>query len=115
MKSISHGTAIERIRSAMKKTAPFRTPTSRSSRPSYSPEISAPSSRMRFWSVRSSIRISPTPRSSSVLVKGRRHPLALDDARHGDDLVAADDERPGLPVGARHLRVDKHVLDLLLP
>ena len=33
MKSISHGTVSERIRSAMKNTAPFSTPTSSNSRP----------------------------------------------------------------------------------
>ena len=34
---------------------------------------------------------------------------------NGDDLVAAHDERPRLALGARDLRVDEHVLDLLLP
>src|SRR3954470_18189612 len=113
MKSISHGTLIARIRSAMKNTAPFSTPTSSSSRPSYSAEISRPSSRIRSCRRSSSMRISPTPRSTSVCDTVRSHPLGLDDAGHRDDLVAAHDKRPALTIGARNLRVDEHVLHLL--
>src|SRR3954470_3339358 len=61
------------------------------------------------------MRISPTPRSSSALVTGRGHPLALHDPGHGHDLVPADHERPAFAVGARDLRVDEHVLNLLRP
>src|SRR5581483_3974272 len=75
--------------------------------------ISRPSSRIRACSSSAVIRISPTPRSSSALVTDGGHPFALDDPRHGDDLVAAHDERPAFAVGARDLRVDEHVLDLL--
>src|SRR2546430_4778045 len=39
----------------------------------------------------------------------------LDDAGHRDDLAAAHDERPRLPLRAGHLRVDEHVLDLAPP
>src|SRR5919202_64974 len=39
----------------------------------------------------------------------------VDDAWHGDDLVAAHDQRPRLALGTRDLRVDEHVLDLLAP
>src|SRR3954469_9319240 len=39
----------------------------------------------------------------------------LDDAGHGDHVVAANDERPGFTFRPRDLRVDEHVLDLLLP
>src|SRR5438093_1144508 len=114
MKSISHGTVNTRIRSAMKNTAPLSTPTSRSSRPSYSSEISRPSSRIRSCSRSSSIRTSPTPPSSSVCDTYDRHPLRVDDPRHGDDLVAPHDERPTFAVGARDLGVDEHVLHLPL-
>src|SRR4029077_12753189 len=37
------------------------------------------------------------------------------EAGHREHLVAAHDERPRLPLGARHLRVDEHVLDLPPP
>ena len=40
-------------------------------------------------------------------------PVGLDDPGHGDDLVAAHDERPAFAVGAWDLGVDEHVLDLL--
>src|SRR6478672_3889261 len=39
----------------------------------------------------------------------------LDDPGHGDHVVAAHDERPGFPFRLGDLRVDEHVLDLLLP
>src|SRR5262245_37781739 len=61
------------------------------------------------------MRISPTPLSSSALVKGRGHPLALDDPGDGHDLVAAHHERPPFTVGAGDLGVDEHVLNLLRP
>src|SRR6476660_3082213 len=70
---------------------------------------------MRVCSRSSSIRISPTPRSSSVADTARRHPLGLDDAGHRDDFVAAYDERPAFTIGARDLCVDEHVLHLLPP
>src|SRR5919198_5649646 len=76
--------------------------------------MSRPSSRIRAWSSSSGMRISPTPASSSVADTGRPHPLHLDDARDGDDLAAAHDERPAFAVGTRDLGVDEHVLDLLL-
>src|SRR3954454_5482367 len=60
----------------------------------------------------SSIRISPTPRSSSVADTMRAHSFRLDDPRHCDDLVTAHHERPAFAVGARDLCVDEHVLDL---
>ena len=115
MKSISHGTVIERIRSAMKKTAPLSTPTSSSSRPGVVGARSrAPSSRIRGCSASSSIRTSPTAAFElSLRHESRSTPSALDDAGHRDDLVAAHDERPAFAVGARDLRVDEHVLDLL--
>src|SRR5579864_2385036 len=68
---------------------------------------------MRRWSTSSSIRTSVTARSSSVADSG--HLRVLDDAGHRHDLVAAHDERPRLPLRARHLRVDEHVLDLAPP
>src|ERR1700758_71961 len=68
---------------------------------------------MRRWRSSSSIRISVTARSSSVA--DSLHPRMLDDAGHRHDLVAAHDERPGLALRARHLRVDEHVLDLPPP
>src|SRR4051794_7799265 len=67
---------------------------------------------MRACRRSSSIRISPTPRSSSVADTLCTHSLRLDDARHRDDLVAAHHERPAFAVGARDLCVDEHVLDL---
>src|SRR5579862_10027105 len=74
--------------------------------------MSRPSSRMRSCRRSSSIRISPTPRSTSVIDTARPHPLPLDDAGHRDHVVAAHDQRPALAVRARHLRVDEHVLHL---
>src|SRR5437764_3551886 len=68
---------------------------------------------MRSCSRSSSIRISPTPLSSSVCDTLRAHPFRCDDPRHGDDLVAAHHERPAFAVGAWDLGVDEHVLDLL--
>src|SRR5215469_1880922 len=115
MKSISHGTVIARIRSAMKNTAPLSTPTRSRSRPAYSSETSRPSSATRACRRASSMRISPTPLSSSALVTGRGHPLALDDPGHGHDLLAAHDERPAFAIGAWDLGVDERVLHLLRP
>src|SRR3954451_14451007 len=60
----------------------------------------------------SSIRISPTPRSSSVADTLRAHSFRLDDPRHCDDLVTAHHARPAFAVGARDLCVHYHVLDL---
>src|SRR5215475_4461100 len=68
---------------------------------------------MRRCSTSSSIRTSVTARSSSVA--DSFHLRMLDDAGHRHDLVAAHDERPGLPLRARHLRIDEHVLDLAPP
>src|SRR3954449_10049609 len=68
---------------------------------------------MRRCRSSSSIRISETARSSSVA--DSLHLRVLDDARHRHDLVAAHDQRPRLPLRARHLRVDEHVLDLAPP
>src|SRR5262252_3490446 len=68
---------------------------------------------MRRWRSSSSIRISVTARSSSVA--DSLHLRVLDDAGHGHNLVAAHDERPRLPLRARHLRIDEHVLDLAPP
>src|SRR5207248_695436 len=65
------------------------------------------------WRSSSSIRTSVTARSSSAA--DSFHLRVLDDAGHGYDLVAAHDERPRLPLRARHLRVDEHVLDLAPP
>src|SRR3954469_15519968 len=113
MKSISHGTVSERMRSAMKNTAPLSTPTSSSSRAAEAAETSRPSSRIRSCSRSSSIRISPTPASTSVCDTSRRHPLCLHDPGHRDDLVTAHDERPAFPVGARDLCIDEDILDLL--
>src|SRR5581483_3985930 len=67
---------------------------------------------MRSCSRPSSIRISPTPRSSSVCDTGRRHPLRLDDPGHRDHLVASHHEGPAFAIRAGDLRVDEHVLDL---
>src|SRR3954452_728863 len=67
---------------------------------------------MRACRRSSSIRISPTPRSSSVADTLCAHPLRLDDPRHRDDLVTPHHERPAFAVGARDLCVDEHVLDL---
>src|SRR3954451_20453485 len=67
---------------------------------------------MRACRRSSSIRISPTPRSSSVADTLRAHSFRLDDAGHRDDLVTAHHERPAFAVGARDLCVDEHVLDL---
>src|SRR5687767_1176543 len=114
MKSTSHGTVSVRIRSAMKKTAPLRTPTRRRSLPAKSFEISSPSSVIRACSVGSSISTSPTACSSSTWVTFGAHPLGLDDAGNGHDIVAAHDERPRLALGTGDLGVDEHVLDLLL-
>src|SRR4051794_16407536 len=68
---------------------------------------------MRSCRRASSIRISPTPCSTSVCDTGSTHPLRLDDAGNGHDFVTAHDERPAFAVGARDLCVDEHVLDLL--
>src|SRR5437870_10568852 len=70
---------------------------------------------MRVCSVSSSIRISPTPRSSSVADTSCSHPLDFDDTRNRHDLGAAHDERPAFTIGARDLCVDEHVLDLPVP
>src|SRR2546423_168200 len=68
---------------------------------------------MRVCSASSSIRISPTPRSSSVADTGHPHPLRLDDSRDSDDLVTTHHERPAFAVGAGDLCVDEHVLHFL--
>src|SRR5947209_20254713 len=65
---------------------------------------------MRSCNRSSSIRTSPTPRSTSVCDTVGPHPLALDDPRHRDDFVTAHDEWPAFTIGPRHLRVDEHVL-----
>src|ERR671924_308512 len=70
---------------------------------------------MRSLSVSVSIRTSPTADSSSVCDTLGPHFGVLDDALDGDDLVATDDERPRLALGAGDLGVDEHVLDLLPP
>src|SRR5262245_1082716 len=113
MKSTSHGTVSWRIRSAMKKTAPLRTPTSTQSGPAWSVEISSPSSATRSRRDSSSTSTSAMACSSSVCDTLSRHPFRLDEARDRDDLVPAHDERPGLPLRARDLRVHEDVLDLL--
>src|SRR2546426_570566 len=59
------------------------------------------------------MRTSETPRSSSVCDTFDAHSFRLDDARHGDHVVSAHDERPRLACGTGDLRVDEHVLDLL--
>src|SRR6185437_6279417 len=68
---------------------------------------------MRRWRSSSSIRTSVTARSSSVA--DSFYLRMLHDAGHREDFVAAHDERPRLPLGARHLCVDEHVLDLAPP
>src|SRR5258706_4470378 len=68
---------------------------------------------MRSCSRSSSIRTSPTPRSSSVCDTDRAHPLGFDDAWDGDHVVTADDQGPPFTVGARDLGVDEPVLHLL--
>src|SRR3954469_4689380 len=68
---------------------------------------------MRSCSRASSIKISPTPASTSLVDTGRAHPLRFDDAGHGDDLVTTHHEGPSFAVGARDLGVDEHILDLL--
>src|SRR3954452_18782971 len=70
---------------------------------------------MRSCRRSSSIRTSPTPRSTSVCDTVGPHPLPLEDPGHGDDLVAAHDERPALTVRPRDLGVDEHVLHLPRP
>src|SRR5215208_7266667 len=74
--------------------------------------MSRPSSRMRAWSTSSSIKTSPTPRSTSVCDTRHFHGVVRDDSGDGDDLVPTDDEGPSFAVGARDLGVDEHVLDL---
>src|SRR5713226_1921225 len=113
MKSISQGIPSVRMRSAMKKTAPLRTPMSSISRPAYSAEIPSPNSTARAGSRSSSMRTSETPRSSSVCDTFDVHSFRLDDARHRDHVVPAHDERPRLACRPGDLRVDEHVLDLL--
>src|SRR3954452_10524775 len=67
---------------------------------------------MRACRRSSSISTSPTPCSNSVIDTLGAHSFRLDDARHGNDLVASHHERPAFAVGARDLCVDEHVLDL---
>src|SRR5438093_9325629 len=66
------------------------------------------------------MRISLTSRSSSLTVTGS--PLdddegfpagSLGDAGHRDDVVAAHDDRPRVPLRPRHLRVHEQILHLL--
>src|SRR6185437_12660854 len=59
------------------------------------------------------MRISLTPRSSSVCDTLDEHSFRLDDSGNGDHVVPAHDERPRLACGTGDLRVDEHVLDLL--
>src|SRR2546421_3041758 len=116
MKSTSQGIVSLRIRSAMKKTAPLRTPISSRSRPAYSAEISSPRSTTRGRSRSSSMRTSDTPRSSSVCCDTLdARSFRVDDARNCDHVVSTHDERPRLAGGTGDLRVDEHVLDLLRP
>src|SRR5215211_2143535 len=86
--------------------------------------MSAPSSATLAATASSSMSTFETPRvsSSAILIRASPPSLSLprgfhagriDDAGHGHDLVAPDDERPLLTLGARDLCVDKHVLDLL--
>src|SRR5579859_2565327 len=74
---------------------------------------------MRACSVASSIKTSPTPRSRSVRVAIaiplRAHVWIFHDSRHANNLTGLDDQGPGRPLAARHLRVDEHVLHLLAP
>ena len=117
MKSISHGIVSSRIRSAMKKTAPLSTPTRSTSRPSYSREISAPSSAIRACSTSSSIRTSPTriPQRDQLHVDGSFPAGRLRNTGHGDDVVSVHDERPGVAFRARHLGVHEQILHFLAP
>src|SRR5690242_14720737 len=71
---------------------------------------------MRACNVDSSIRISPTPRSRSVLVAIalRPHVWIFHDSRHANNLAFVDDQGPGRAVAARDLGVDEDVLHLLL-
>src|SRR6476659_1679826 len=113
MKSISHGTVSSRMRSAMKKTAPFSTPTRTRSRPrarrsatgSHPPRSG--SRRPRSRAPRASFP-GIFPCADGVFPTRRVH-----DAGNGHDLVTGDDERPLVSLPARNLRVDEHVLDLL--
>src|SRR6185312_10224267 len=59
------------------------------------------------------MRISLTPRSSSVCDTLDEHSFRLDDSGNGDHVVSAHDERPRLACRPGDLRVDEHVLDLL--
>src|SRR3954447_21270646 len=59
------------------------------------------------------MRISLTPRSSSVCDTLDEHSFRLDDSGNGDHVFSAHDERPRLACGTGDLRVDEHVLDLL--
>src|SRR3712207_154712 len=70
---------------------------------------------MRSRRTSSSIRTSATPFSTSVRAwyTLRLHPVDVDDARHRDDFVAPDDERPCLPLRPRHLGVHEDILNLL--
>src|SRR5579859_6348839 len=72
---------------------------------------------MRACSVASSIKTSPTPRSRSVRVAIaiplRAHVWIFHDSRHANNLAGLDDQGPGRPLAARHLRVDEDVLHLL--
>ena len=116
MKSTSQGTVRCRIRSAMKKTAPLRTPISSRSRPcvvggDLVAELGDPRG-----SVSASIRISPT----AALELGLAHSTPLRVTPGASTIPGtattsspAHDERPGLALGPRDLRVDEHVLELL--
>src|SRR4051812_33858356 len=116
MKSTSQTTWSSRIRSAMKKIAPLRTPTRSSSLPAYSAEISAASSLMRRRRSSSETSTSPIAAfSSACVIAPRSHGVALDEARDSDDLVPAHDDRPAVPEAARDLGVGEHVLELLPP
>src|SRR3954454_17250415 len=59
------------------------------------------------------MRISATSRSSSVCDTLDANSFRSDDPGHGDDLVAAHDERPRLAGRTGDLCVDENVLDLL--
>src|SRR5580765_1515915 len=70
---------------------------------------------MRAPSASVSIRTSPTALSSSVCDTLGLHLWVVDDARDRDDIAAADDERPCLPLRPGNFGVYEHVLDLFPP
>ena len=122
MKSSSHGTSRWRIRSARKKTAPFRTPTRNRSRPRSRARSRSPSSLDAVGELvaldedPADGRVAHLSRYVSAARAGDRNAIGRERARrprHPHDLAAGLDHRHRAALLARDLPVGEQVLERL--